>query len=100
MTFVICMKVLLLLDVADGIHDALDSPFIVGRKVRDTIFNTISRVPFPEASEGTFAVPSLLQRAKAEGMTLPIVEGLHECIIWRGFQQSYNEAYSGVCRKY
>jgi glycerol-3-phosphate dehydrogenase len=66
--------------VADGIHDALDSPLIVGRKVRDAIFNTISRVPFPEASEGTFAVPSLLQRAKVEGMTLPIVEGLHSIL--------------------
>lgn len=66
--------------VADGIHDALDSPFILGRRVRDTIFNTISRVPFPEASEGTFTVPSLLQRARAEGMNVPIVEGLHEVL--------------------
>ena len=66
--------------VADGIHDALDSPFILGRSIRDAIFNTISRVPFPEASEGTFSVPSLLQRSRLEGMTLPIVEGLHEVL--------------------
>jgi len=66
--------------VADGIHDALDSPFILGRRVRDAIFNTFSRVPFPEVSEGTFAVPSLLQRSRVEGVDLPIVEGLHEVL--------------------
>jgi len=73
--------------VADGIHDALDSPFIIGRRVWDTIFNTISRVPFPEASEGTFTIPSLLQRARAEGLDLPLVEGLHDIL----FGEAYSE---------
>ena len=58
--------------VANGLHDLLDSPFIIGR-----IINAFSRVPFPEASEGTFAIPLLLQRARKEGVTLPIVEELY-----------------------
>lgn len=58
--------------VANGLHDILDSPFIIGR-----IINAFSRVPFPEASEGTFAIPLLLQRSRKEGVKLPIVEELY-----------------------
>lgn len=61
--------------VANGVHDILDSPFIVGR-----IINAFSRVPYPEASEGTFAIPLLMQRARKEGLTLPLVEELFEVI--------------------
>ena len=61
--------------VANGLHDILDSPFIIGR-----VINAFSRVPFPEASEGTFAIPLLMQRARKEGVTLPIVEELFEVV--------------------
>jgi len=64
--------------VAYGLHDILDSPFIIGR-----IINAFSRVPFPEASEGTFAIPLLLQRARKEKVILPIVEELYG-VIFRG----------------
>ena len=61
--------------VANGLHDILDSPFIISR-----IINAFSRVPHPEASEGTFAIPLMMQRARKEGVTLPIVEELFEII--------------------